>query len=329
MIRRKLRGLKWALIDVKSQLLRNRVPPHDGLEQHGLTSYNVYPQGGNLNLDFFTHPLDQYPGIIDKDTPIASIGSCFAVEIKRHLQEKNFNFISTTQSVAGSAEWGRVYTTKNMLQIFRYTFTEFLPEIRLCRNAKGFFDPYREGRFYATEEEAEKGTAQHREESRAALTSCEILIVTPGQNEAWVNSSDGLAWVHEPPAEAFDAYGRDSFSVKRFSLAENIDNLNGALELLWENNPAARVIFTVSPVPSFATFHDANVAVRSFESKAILLLAVKEVINQHPDRTYYFPSFEMSMLSHNLNLELDNRHVRPRVVDRIMACFDRCFASNP
>ena len=328
-MRRKLRGLKWAFIDVKSQLLRNRVPPHDGLEQHGLCSYNVYPQGGNLNPDFFANPRDQYPRIIGKDTPIASIGSCFAVEIKRHLQEKKFNSISTTQSMAGSAEWGRVYTTKNMLQIFQYTFTEFVPEIRLCRNDKGFFDPYREGRFYATEEEAEKGIAQHHEESLAALTSCEVLVVTPGQNEAWVNASDGMAWVHKPPAETFASYGGDSFYVKRFSLTENIDYLNRALELFWENNPTARVICTVSPVPSHATFHDANVAVRSFENKAILLLAVKEVIDRHPGRTYYFPSFEMSILSHNLNLQLDNRHVRPRVVDRIMDCFDKCFVTDP
>jgi hypothetical protein len=134
-----------------------------------------------------------------------------------------------------------------------------------------------------------------------------------------------LAWTHKPPPEAFASYGEDSFEFRSFSLQENIDNLGSCLRLLWQNNPEARVIFTVSPVPSWATFYDVNVAARSFENKAILLLAVKEVISQNPERVYYFPSFEMTMLSDNLNLQLDNRHVRPRVVQRIMTCFDNRF----
>ena len=79
---------------------------------------------------------------------------------------------------------------------------------------------------------------------------------------------------------------------------------------------------------SDATFYDANVAVRSFETKAILLLAAKEVVSQHSGRAFYFPSFEMAMLSHNVNLELDNRHVRRNKVGGIMACFDRVFVQD-
>ena len=328
MLKRQLSKLKWDLLEIKGQLFRNRVPPHQGLEAHGLQGYQIYPEGGNLGPDFFTQPLEQYPKLIDRDTPITSIGSCFAVEIRSHLRDAKFNFISTRESWAGSAEWGRVDTTKNLLQIFQYSFTEFLPEVRFCHTAKGYFDPYREGQYYASEEAAEKGLLEHYEESRGAFTSCKVLIMTPGQNEAWITKSDALAWYHKPPLEAFKFYGEDQFCVKQYTLAENIENLNGALQLLWANNPEAQVIFTVSPVPSWATFYDTNVAVRSLENKAILLLAVKEVIRQNPGRTYYFPSFEMAMLSHNWNLQLDNRHVRPKVVEGIMACFNRRFVTG-
>jgi len=325
MLKRKLSKIKWNLLELKGQLFRNRVPRHQGLETHGLRGYQIYPEGGNLNPDFLTQPPNRYPKLIDRTTPITSIGSCFAVEIRGHLLDAKFNFISTRDSWAGSAEWGRVDTTKNLLQIFQYSFTEFLPEVRFCHSAKGYFDPYREGQYYESEEAAEKGLLEHHEESRHAFTSCKVLIVTPGQNEAWITKSDGLAWYHKPPPEAFDFYGADQFEVKRFTLEENIENLSGALQLLWANNPEAQVIFTVSPIPSWATFYDTNVAVRSFENKAILLLAVKEVISQNPERTNYFPSFEMAMLSHNWNLQLDNRHLRPKVVDGIMACFDQRF----
>ena len=94
------------------------------------------------------------------------------------------------------------------------------------------------------------------------------------------------------------------------------------------HNPETQVIFTLSPVPSHATFYDTNVAVRSFENKAILLLAVKTVVSRHPERAHYFPSFEMAILSHNVNLQLDNRHVSPNVVTGIMSCFDQRFVAE-
>lgn len=328
MLKRRLAKFKWTLTDFRSRFFRDRVPPHQGRDRHGLRDYQVYPEGGNLSLDFFTQPTERFSKIIDKTTPITSIGSCFAVEIRHHLRNAKFNFISTKESWAGSAEWGRVYTTKNLLQIFQYSFTEFLPEVRICHSQKGYFDPYREGPFYPSAEAAAKGLLEHYEESRRALTACKVLIVTPGQNEAWIDQRDGLAWAHKPPPEAFATYGEHRFCVKRFSMAENIEYLCASLNLLWANNPEVQVIFTVSPVPSDATFYDTNVVVRSFENKAILLLAVKEVISQNPGRSHYFPSFEMSILSNNVNLQLDNRHLRPKVVEGIMACFDRRFVAG-
>jgi hypothetical protein len=310
---------------LKGQLFRKQVPPHHGYPEHGLDGYQIYPNGGNLSLDFFTQPPEQYPKLIDRTTPITSVGSCFAVEIRNHLRDAKFNFISTRESWAGSAEWGRVDTTKNLLQIFQYSFTDFVPEIRISHTPKGYFDPYRDGPMYSTEEAAERGLLEHYGESRQAFEACKVLIITPGQNEAWINKSDGLAWYRKPPPETFATYGEDRFCVKRFTLPENVENLTAVLELLWANNPEAQVIFTVSPVPSWATFYDTNVAVRSFENKAILLLAVKEVLSQYPGRAHYFPSFEMATLSHNWNLQLDNRHVRPKVVEGIMDCFDQRF----
>jgi hypothetical protein len=298
------------------------------MARHGLEPYQVYPQGGNLNFSFLTSPIDRYPKIISAETPIASIGSCFAVEIKKYFDGQCFNFIKTEDSWAGSADWGRVYTIKNLQQIFQYTFGDFFPEIRSARTDKGIFDPYREGRFFSTQQEADQAIAQHRIESRAALSACKVLIMTPGQNEAWINRCDGLAWAHQPPPEVRSAYGPDTFYVKQFSLSENIEYLNQALNLLWEYNADSKVILTLSPVPSWATFTDVNVVSRSFENKAILLLAIKEVVEQHPGKAYYYPSFEMAMLSHNANLQIDNRHVKAVLVEKIMACFSDCFVSD-
>lgn len=328
MLKSKLGTVKAAFEDIRGQLWRNRVGPHRGLPHHGMVAHQVYPQGNNLSLDFMTQPNDPKTRFIQKSTPVASMGSCFAVEIKQYLEKGNFNFITTEDSWAGSAGWGRVYTTKNMLQVIQYSFCDFWPQIPISHNDRGFFDPYREGNFFSTREEAEKDNTRHRREARNALGSCQVLVLTPGQNEAWITIGDGLAWARKPPPELFAEACEESFALKRYSLAENVENLDNALNILWQNNPTARVIFTVSPVPSSGTFFDVNVAVRSFENKANLLLAVKEVVNSYPQRAYYFPSFEMAVLSNNPNLQLDNRHVRPKVVKQIMDCFDQSFLAD-
>ena len=49
-------------------------------------------------VDFFTEPLEQYTKFIGPETPIASMGSCFAVEIQAWLLERNFNYIRTEES---------------------------------------------------------------------------------------------------------------------------------------------------------------------------------------------------------------------------------------
>jgi hypothetical protein len=111
-------------------------------------------------------------------------------------------------------------------------------------------------------------------------------------------------------------------------LDENVQHLRDVLKQLKKNNPSAKVIFTVSPVPSYATFFDANVASQSFENKAIILLAVKQVVREHPEMTFYFPSFEMAILTHNPSMLKDNRHLRLREVDKIMGQFDREFINS-
>ena len=322
----RFRKVFWLLDDLKSQTwLRKWVPRHKGLEQQNLNEYQVYPVGGNLDLSFLTQPDNSGKRLIDRSTPISSMGSCFALEIRARLLDRKYNFVNTEPSEAGSAKWGRVYTTKNMLQIFQYSLSTFEPKMRFAHSSKGVIDPYREGFYYNDKAEAETAIAEHLVHSRAALTDCEVLILTVGQNETWVNLSDGTAWAHKPPPDIVARYGQDQFVLKQFSLEENIENLAEILRLFWENNPAAKVIFTVSPVPSYATFYDMNVAVRSFENKAVLLLAIKDIVSKHSDQCFYFPSFEMAIISNNPSMQLDNRHVRPRLVEKIMDRFDDSF----
>ena len=71
---------------------------------------------------------------ISRTTRIASMGSCFAREIKSELLKEGFAYITEETghpaSKHASAAWERLYNTFSMRQIFEYTFGEFNPEVR-------------------------------------------------------------------------------------------------------------------------------------------------------------------------------------------------------
>ena len=87
-------------------------PPADG----------SYPSPGNSDL------------AITRTTPIASMGSCFAREIRKVLISKGYNYITEEThhpaATHASAAWERVYNSFSLRQIFEYTFREWQPDLR-------------------------------------------------------------------------------------------------------------------------------------------------------------------------------------------------------
>ena len=82
---------------------------------------------------------------ITQSTPIASMGSCFAREIKRKLIHRGYTYITEETdhpaSVHASAAWERVYNTFCMRQIFEYTFTDWQPRTTVVADTRIRSDP--------------------------------------------------------------------------------------------------------------------------------------------------------------------------------------------
>jgi hypothetical protein len=89
------------------------------------------------------------------------------------------------------------------------------------------------------------------------------------------------------------------------------------------------VIFTLSPVPLIATFRPVSCISANSVSKAVLRVAVDELMreNRADDRLFYFPSFEIVTGYFRDPYTRDNRHVRPRVVQTIMEAFARHYVT--
>ncbi|MDP3352150.1 MAG: GSCFA domain-containing protein [Flavobacteriaceae bacterium] len=103
----------------------------------------------------------------------------------------------------------------------------------------------------------------------------------------------GTAWVYEFTEQQqlvanCHKISQNKFKKRLLSLDEIQQSLQNILTLITEFNPKTTVLFTVSPVR-----HLSNGIVENGQSKALLLTAIHQVINQK--NAHYFPSFEIMM----------------------------------
>ena len=279
--------------------------------------------------------------IIDRTTPITSMGSCFAREIKRVLLAKGFNYVAEETnhpaSVHAGAAWERTYNTFSMRQIFEYTFSEWRPRLRWWFTPKTRIvqDPYRRIILYDSVEQAEADFERHRMYSRKALTTARVFILTLGLTEIWEDIEDGsvICLPSGPYVNEGGDMSRYRFRVSRYE--ENLANLIRIRELLYVHNPHCRIVVTVSPVHLWATFRrDCEVFSASCNSKATLRAAADEFASRY-DNVLYFPAFEIASIYRPLLGQpvftegRENFHVNQETIDFIMETFFRYYGLRP
>ncbi|WP_028583854.1 GSCFA domain-containing protein [Desulfogranum mediterraneum] len=270
---------------------------------------------------------------IDRQTPMASMGSCFAREIKSYLLNKGYRYLCEEQenpaAVHASAAWERTYNTFSMRQIFDYTFASFSPRLRWWPLADGerVQDPYRRVILYRSREEAEADFVLHCQASRRVLQTARVLILTLGLTEIWEDREDGsvIALPGGPYANQGGDMSRYRFRVSRFQ--ENLENLEHIHGLLRQHNPSCQLVVTVSPVHLWATFRrDLDVISASCNSKSTLRAVADEFVAGH-EQVHYFPAYEMATIYRGLLGKSylaqgrENFHVNKETVKCIMANF--------
>lgn len=306
---------------------------------HQFESWQVWPGSYKNKFEHGVYPLPTDSGLhIDRNTPIASMGSCFAREIRKVLLKYEYNYIlEETEKWAAchaSAAWERTYNTFSMRQIFDYTFNEFNPNIRwwVSPDTGKVQDPYRRIILYESIEEAEKDFESHIEASKKAITRAEVFILTLGLTEIWENIHDNS--VICLPSGPYVNEGGDMtdyrFRVSRYQ--ENLENLESIYQTLKVNNPDCRLIITVSPVHLWATFRDdMDVISANCNSKATLRAVADQFVCNHDD-VFYFPSYEIATSFNQLmNISpfvegKENFHINQGTVDLIMEHFFKYFA---
>lgn len=278
--------------------------------------------GHDLSSAFFKKISPVAP-LINKKTPISSMGSCFARNIAIFLQNNGYNYLVTEfPPQQASAHWDQVVNTACMRQIFEYTFSkQWNPLVRWWSKEKMVQDPFRRQILY-NKNTCEADFQKHKKASYKALANSRVIILTLGLTEIWRDRRDQMAFYQVPSPKKYDP------EIHEFYLQTTQDCINDLERihtLTQQNNPEASIIVTVSPVPLIATFRKGvDPVTATGYSKATLRVAAESFANIH-ENVYYFPSYEIITSAMEKPYEPDNRHVTQEAIKEMMEIFKTWF----
>ena len=152
------------------------------------------------------------------------------------------------------------------------------------------------------------------------INNSKIFIITLGLSEVWYNKKNGEVY---KTAKSVGEYDRELHDFRVTTVEENVANLDYVIRTIKKNIKDASIIFTLSPVPLKATFREMSCTVANSISKAILRVALDNILNKYSkdQNLYYFPSYELILDCLPDPFEPDRRYIGPETVDFTMTLF--------
>lgn len=221
-------------------------------------------------------PLD-YRGLLDLDSKIVTIGSCFADEIGIRLRNCFFDIdVNPLGTLFNPASIAQVIA--RCVNSHKFTTDDVCP----TPEGEKWVSFHRHSRFSSSSAEELTGLLNSSQErTRGSLAEASVIILTLGSTRYFKHKSFGFAVAN------CHRFHPDTFEVIDMSVAEIVDSLCQTVEAIYAVNKSAKIILTVSPVR-----HIAYGLAHESLSKARLRVATDEFISQHCPDAIYFPAFE-------------------------------------
>lgn len=282
---------------------------------------------------------------LNRESKVATAGSCFAQHISRTLTKHGFNYYVTetgdgippenaTQRNFGvfSARFGNIYTARQLVQLFDRAHGRFSPIDDYWHRGDGkLADPFRpqiEPDGFDSVEALAQSRASHFAAVREMFEKLDVFVFTLGLTEAWRSRTDGAVFPLAPGVVAGEM-DRERYEFINFEVKDVVADLQLFMSQLLAVNPGAKIILTVSPVPLIATYENQHVLVSTTYSKAVLRAAAGEIAKTNP-HCDYFPSFEIITGNYNRGqyFEDDLRSIKPEGVDHVMKLFLSSYSNE-
>lgn len=258
--------------------------------------------------DFLSSEIYQPKIPVTLDSRIATAGSCFAQHVGRYLGEAGVNILQAEPAPSGmrpataksfgynvySGRYGNIYTTRQLRQLIEDATHETLHDDAVWEKDGRYYDALRpsvEPKGLASEEDVGIARLDHLRRLRRMWAGTDIFVFTLGLTEFWEDRASGRAYPTCPGVIA-GTFDPERHGFVNATYPEVRADLEAAMALLRQINPAIRFLFTVSPVPLTATATGGHVLPASTYSKATLRAVAGDVVADH-ENADYFPSFEL------------------------------------
>lgn len=251
---------------------------------------------------------------ITKNDYITSFGSCFAAHLTHYLKERGY----TVGDVADkSGQTHVVRFGEGMVNVYA-----ILQQLRWGLDDVNFS----ENLWYGSKGELATYNEETRKATQELFERTNVWIITLGLNEVWYNKKTGEVFWRAIPKSVFDPAVHD-FRV--LSVGETTTVLIEICRLIQRIRPWSKIIFTLSPVPLVTTFRPVSCITANTVSKAILRVAVDELMQINSaslrrETLFYFPAYEIVHATED-PYATDNRHPKLAVVEKIMQLFEKYF----
>lgn len=272
-------------------------------------------------------PMIPSEKFITTNSKVCAMGSCFADEMGWWLRNKGVNVgdhaeVNELQHLL--YKWGTFFNPKNLSDCLdkvinkswdvedrhfayiekEYTFYNFFMKVRGNNNDLELVkDKLLEVETYW----------------RSWLEESDVIIITLGLIEAWIDNSNGRAWQAFVGNVLSGKSYNDLADFHVLSYEECLKEVKKSIDLVNSFGNEKQIIVTLSPIPLEFTFRDQDIITANRISKSTLRVVADHVSREY-DNVYYFPSFEIVMDCIGPKaFKEDLRHIRPEVFSSIIA----------
>jgi hypothetical protein len=276
---------------------------------------NLYPTQSQLERSnavdkFIMGGLTPPEPFITRHHRIATVGSCFAGNISSFLRVNGYDVPMLNTEYVGKFSTGSFSDEVFNTYVLRYLF-----EVAFGDSDVAEFRSVNQHNHPAT---------LSVDDIRRTLRGMDIFIITLGLAEVWFNKQTGEVF---QTAKSVGEYDPDLHDFRVTSVQENLDNIEFVYRSIRQNLKDARIVFTLSPVPLKATFRSVNCTVANSVSKAILRVALDELIRAHQDdaHLFYFPSYELLTDCLPRPFGPDRRYIGGETLDFVTSLFAKHY----
>lgn len=282
-----------------------------------------WPKRGDVNrLSPMARPAFDAGFTLPAGGKIFTIGSCFARNVENALQERGFN-LPALDVLNQDDEFNAVgpavmnnYGTPSIYNELKWAFEDETDEDAcFFEMSNGWVDLHLKNSMRPADLDVVRTRRRAIRAAYRSIVECDAVIITLGLSEVWFDTQTGY-YLNLAPRRSMLRDQPERFELHVLTFAETMAYLQDAMELIKRHGRSGiQVIVTVSPVPLFSTYRDADVMVANTYSKSVLRTAAEEITHTN-DFVHYFPSYESITLSDRaVAYQDDEVHVTKEIVD--------------